>query len=224
MSVKPTVYIVDDDANVRRFLSGLISSIDLEVEAYGDGKEFLDAYRPRKHGCILLDIRMPGMGGLELQRELRERAIRLPVIFVSGHGDVEIAVCAMKAGAVDFIEKPFNNDHLLDRVQKAVAESLNAHRTQARQDEIERRIASLTPRENQVLDLVALGETNKSIAQQLSISQRTVEIHRAKVMEKMHAGSLAELVRMVAFLDFGRNSVPDDIAEPQPRTRRTASR
>lgn len=213
MSEKPTVFIVDDDAAVRRFLSTLISSIDLKVKTFEDAQAFLDGFEPCQKGCILLDIRMPGMSGLELQRELQDRAIRLPVIFITGHGDVQIAVYAMKAGAVDFIEKPFNNDQLLDRVQKAIAESLNADRTQMKRDEIEKQLASLTPRENQVLELVTLGETNKSIAQQLAISQRTVEIHRAKVMEKMRAGSLAELVRMVALLDFWKKTGRDTVAE-----------
>lgn len=209
MSEKPTVFIVDDDVAVRRFLRALISSVDLEVKTFRTAQAFLDAFEPTRRGCILLDIRMPGMSGLELQREVRERGIRLPVIFLTGHGDVQIAVHAMKAGAADFIEKPFNNDLLLDRVHKAVAESVNADQTRMRKDEVESRIASLTPREQQVLDLVALGNTNKAIAQQLTISQRTVEIHRAKVMEKMRAESLAELVHMVTLLDVWSKRNPN---------------
>jgi len=209
MTGKPTVFIVDDDAVLRRLLSTLISSIDLEVETFKDAREFLDAFEPRLPGCILLDIQMPGMSGFELQRELRERSIRLPVIFITGHGDVQVAVHAMKAGAVDFIEKPFKNDQLLECVQRAVAQSLNADEILMKKDEFEKRIASLTPREGQVLDLVTLGETNKSIAQQLAISQRTVEIHRARVMEKMRAGTLAELVRMVTLLEFCKKTGPD---------------
>jgi len=224
MSEKPTVFIVDDDAAVRRFLSTLISSIDLEVKTFKDARVFLDAFEPHRKGCILLEVQMPGMSGLELQRELRERAIRLPVIFITGHGDVQVAVHAMKAGAVDFIEKPFDNAHLLDRVQKAVAESLNADQTLALKGEIERRIASLTPRESQILDLVTLGETNKSIAQQLTISQRTVEIHRAKVMDKMRAKSLAELVRMVALLEFSKKTVSNAMIMPLTRSRLSGGR
>jgi len=208
MSDRPTVFIVDDDEAVLRLLHTLISSVDLEVETFRTAQAFLDAFKPTRRGCILLDIRMPGMSGLELQRELRERGIRLPVIFLSGHGDVQVAVHAMKAGAADFIEKPFNNDLLRDRVQKAVAESQYADQTRMRKDEVEMRIAMLTPREQQVLDLVALGNTNKTIARQLAISQRTVEIHRAKVMDKMRAESLAELVRMVALLDFWKKRPP----------------
>jgi two-component system, LuxR family, response regulator FixJ len=213
MSEKPTVFIVDDDAAVRRFLRSLVSSVDLEVETFRTAQAFLAAFEPNKRGCILLDIRMPGMSGLELQRELRERGIFLPVIFLTGHGDVQIAVHAMKAGAADFIEKPFKNNQLLDRIQKAVAESLNTDQTRMKRDEVERRIASLTPREQQVLELVTLGKTNKSIAKQLAISKRTVEIHRAKVMDKMSAGSLAELVHMVAFLDFWRKGNPNAAPE-----------
>ena len=224
MSEKPTVFIVDDDAAERRFLRILISSVDLEVETFRTAQAFLDAFEPTRRGCILLDIRMPGMSGLELQRQLRERGIRLPVIFLSGHGDVQIAVHAMKAGAADFIEKPFNNDLLLDRIHKAVAESLSADQTQMTKDEIEKRVASLTPREQQVLDLVALGNTNKTIAQQLAISQRTVEIHRAKVMEKMRAESLAELVRMVTLLDVWSKSNPNAGPERPAPSRPTGNR
>ena len=224
MSEKPTVFIVDDDAAERRFLRILISSVDLEVETFRTAQAFLDAFEPTRRGCILLDIRMPGMSGLELQREVRERGICLPVIFLTGHGDVQIAVHAMKAGAADFIEKPFNNDLLLDRIHKAVAESLSADQTQMTKDEIEKRVASLTPREQQVLDLVALGNTNKTIAQQLAISQRTVEIHRAKVMEKMRAESLAELVRMVTLLDVWSKSNPNAGSERPAPSRPTGNR
>jgi len=224
MSEKPTVFIIDDDAAVRKFLRALISSVDLDVETFENARAFLDAFEPRRQGCLLLDVRMPGISGIELQRKLRERGIRLPVIFITGHGDVQIAVHAMKAGAADFIEKPFNNDQLLERAQKAVAESVNADRTLMKKEEIEKRMAALTPRESQVLDLVALGVTNKSIARQLAISQRTVEIHRARVMEKMRAGSLAELVRMVAFLDFWRKAGPDARPERSAGRRPTGGR
>ena len=186
---------------VRRFLRGLIASIDLGVETYASAQAFLDAYEPGRPGCLLLDIRMPGMSGLELQRALAERAIALPVIILTGHGDVQIAVHAMKAGAVDFIEKPFNNELLLDRVQTAVAESVDARDARVERGVIESRRGALTPRERQVLDLVSAGETNKGVARQLGISEKTVEIHRARVMEKMHAKSLAYLVKMVASLD-----------------------
>ncbi|MFQ5617528.1 MAG: response regulator transcription factor [Rhodospirillales bacterium] len=203
MTPEPTVFVVDDDQAVRRFLCGLIASVDLRVEAYASAREFLDAYEPGRPGCLLLDIRMPGMSGLELQKELTERAIRLPVIILTGHGDVQVAVHAMKAGAVDFIEKPFNNELLLDRIQKAVAKSVDAGSSRVRRDQIMARVERLTPRERQVLDMVVAGETNKGVARRLDISERTVEIHRSNAMAKMQAKSLADLVKMVTILDLG---------------------
>lgn len=202
MNPEPTVFIIDDDEAVRRFLSGLIASVGLRVETYASAQEFLDADEPSQPGCLLLDIRMPGMSGLELQKELASRNIRIPIIILTGHGNVQVAVHAMKAGAVDFIEKPFNNELLLDRIQMAVAESVDADTTRVKQDEIAHRMELLTPREHQVLDIVAAGETNKAIARRLEISEKTVEIHRARVMEKMQAKSLANLVKMVAMLEL----------------------
>jgi FixJ family two-component response regulator len=173
----------------------------LKVETFATAREFLDAYEAGSPGCLLLDIRMPGMSGLELQAELRRRQLDLPVIVLTGHGDVKVAVHAMKAGAVDFIEKPFNNEFLLQAVQKAVADNLRSGSGRVRRQEIAQRLEALTARERQVLDIVVAGETNKGVARVLGISEKTVEIHRAKVMEKMHAKSLAELVRMAAVLD-----------------------
>jgi FixJ family two-component response regulator len=195
---EPVVFIVDDDAAVRRFLSGLIESVELRVKAYASAQEFLDSYEAGQPGCLVLDVRMPGMSGLELQRELADRAIDLPVIILTGHGNVQLAVHAMKAGAVDFVEKPFDNELLLDRIQKAVAESLRADSQRIKWGEIAERKRRLTPRERQVLDLVVAGETNKGVARHLDISERTVEIHRANAMRKMRAKSLADLVKMVA--------------------------
>ena len=203
MTRDPTVFVVDDDEAVRRFLGGLIASVGLRVETYASAREFLDAFEPGSPGCLLLDIRMPGMSGLELQKELAERAVGLPVIILTGHGDVQLAVHAMKAGAVDFIEKPFNNELLLDRIQKAVAEGVLADSARVKHDEVTGRMRLLTARESQVLDLVVAGETNKGVARRLDISEKTVEVHRAKVMEKMRAKSLAVLVKMVATLDAG---------------------
>jgi FixJ family two-component response regulator len=200
MTNEPTVFIVDDDDAVRRFLTGLIQSIDLKVEAYASAKDFLDAYQPGRPGCLLLDVRMPGMSGLELQRELSERSIELQVVILTGHGNVPVAVQAMKAGAVDFIEKPFNNELLLDRIQTAVAQSLRSDSEREKHGETLRRLGTLTPRERQVFDLVISGETNKSIAHRCTISEKTVEIHRANVMRKMRAKSLASLVHMAASL------------------------
>ena len=195
---EPVVFIVDDDDAVRRFLSGLIESVELSVEAYASARDFLAAYEPGRPGCLVLDVRMPGMSGLELQRELAERAIDLPVIVLTGHGNVQVAVHAMKAGAVDFVEKPFDNELLLDRIQKAVAESVRADGERVKRNEIANRMRLLSPRERQVMDLVVAGETNKGVARHLDISERTVEIHRANVMRKMRARSLADLVMMAA--------------------------
>ncbi|MBI2586683.1 MAG: response regulator transcription factor [Rhodospirillales bacterium] len=201
MTAEKTVYVVDDNAAVRRFLSGLIRSVGLRVETYATAQEFLDAYEAGSPGCLLLDIRMPGMSGLELQAELERREIDLPVIILTGHGDVKVAVHAMKAGAIDFIEKPFNNELLLHGLQKAIADSLRSGGARLRRQEILQRVETLTNRERQVLDIVAAGETNKGVARRLGISEKTVEIHRAKVMEKMQAKSLAELVKMAAVLE-----------------------
>ena len=202
MHPEPTVFIIDDDEAVRRFLSGLIASVGLHVETYASAQEFLDADEPSQPGCLLLDIRMPGMSGLELQKELASRNIRIPIIILTGHGNVQVAVHAMKAGAVDFIEKPFNNELLLDRIQMAVAESVDADTSRVKKDEIAHRMELLTPREHQVLEIVATGETNKAVARRLDISEKTVEIHRARVMEKMQAKSLADLVKMVTMLEL----------------------
>ncbi len=198
MNPEPTVFIIDDDEAVRRFLSGLIASVGLHVETYASAQEFLDADEPSQPGCLLLDIRMPGMSGLELQRELDRRAIDLPVIILTGHGNVQVAVNAMKAGAVDFIEKPFNNELLLDRVQRALSEGVKAREARLGQEAIKDRMVRLTPRERQVLDRVIAGDTNKGVARRLGISEKTVELHRSRVMEKMQAGSLASLVKMVS--------------------------
>jgi FixJ family two-component response regulator len=201
MTPEPTVYIVDDDDAVRGFLCQLVSSVDLKVKAFESAQAFLEGYGSDGPGCLVLDIRMPGMSGLELQQELNRRGIDLPIIVLTGHGNVQVAVHAMKGGAVDFIEKPFNNDLLLDRVQHAVAASLDGYQERARRDEITRRMDRLTPRERQILGLVVGGATNKSMADHLNISDKTVEIHRAKVMDKMEAGSLAELVRMFSLVE-----------------------
>ena len=203
MKPDPTVFVVDDDDAVRRFLSGLIASVELNVETYASAQEFLDAYERGRGGCLVLDIRMPGMSGLELQKELVTRDIRIPVVILTGHGDVQIAVQAMKAGAFDFIEKPFNNELLLDRIQKAVAQQIDVTTDRVKRDDIADRISLLTSRERQIMDMVANGEMNKMRAHRLGISEKTVEIHLHKVMEKMQAKSLADLVRMVVIMELG---------------------
>jgi len=197
MPAEPTVFVIDDDAAVRRFLSGLIRSIELPVKTFASARNFLDFLEPNMRGCIVLDIRMPGMGGLELQQELARRTVVLPVIFLTAHGDVQVAVRAMKAGAFDFIEKPFSNELLLNCIQKAMAEGLHAASTHDKRQEVARRKETLTPREHEVMQILLTGATNKGIARQLDISDKTVEIHRANVMHKMGVKSLAELVKLI---------------------------
>ncbi len=197
-SFEPTVFVVDDDQAVRRFLCGLITSVDIPVESYASAQDFLDSYESGRPGCLLLDIRMPGMSGLELQQELDRRAIDLPVIILTGHGNVQVAVNAMKAGAVDFVEKPFNNELLLDRIQRALSDSVKVREIRLEQEKIKARMARLTPREREVLERVIAGDTNTGVARRLGISDKTVELHRSRVMAKMKAGSLAALVKMVS--------------------------
>ena len=193
----PTVFIVDDDAGVRESLGFLMKSVGLNSAAFASAQEFLENYGLDKSGCLVLDIRMPGMSGLELQSKLKERQAILPIIFITGHGDVPMAVEAMQNGAVDFIQKPFRDQELLDRINEALEQdSKNRHGLLQKHD-IAARMETLTQREHEVMDLVAAGRANKVIAGDLGVSQRTVEIHRARVMEKMHARSLADLVRMV---------------------------
>ena len=195
--IRPTVFVVDDDAAVRDSLRMLLKSVGLPVEVFESGQEFLDAERDDRPGCLVLDIRMPGMCGLELQGKLYERHSILPIIFITGHGDVPMAVEAMQAGAVDFIQKPFRDQDLIDRINQALEKDSSNRAALGERNDIRRRLETLTPREREVLDLVVHGKANKVIAGDLKLSQRTVEIHRARVMEKMQASSLAHLVRMV---------------------------
>lgn len=196
MSGEQTVFVVDDDAAVRDSLSWLIKSVGLKVETFGSAQEFLAAVDKKKAGCVVLDVRMPGMSGLELQEKLAADKILLPVIIITGHGDVPMAVRAVKSGAFDFIEKPFNDQVLLDRIQQALKRDVETRKVEGHKSEVSTKLALLTPREREVLDLVVAGNPNKVIAAQLGISCRTVEIHRGRVMEKMEANSLSELVRL----------------------------
>jgi len=196
-STRPTIFVVDDDAAVRDALKLLLRSVGQAVETFASAQEFLDAYGEDRAGCLVLDIRMPGMSGLELQQKLNERHSILPIIFITGHGDVPMAVEAMQAGAVDFIQKPFRDQDLIDRINQALEKDSHNRAALGERNDIRRRLETLTPREREVLDLVVHGKANKVIAGDLKLSQRTVEIHRARVMEKMHASSLAHLVRMV---------------------------
>jgi two-component system response regulator FixJ len=196
-NARATIFIVDDDAAVRDALKLLLRSVGQAVETYASAQEFLDAYSEDRPGCLVLDIRMPGMSGLELQQKLNEKHSILPIIFITGHGDVPMAVEAMQAGAVDFIQKPFRDQDLIDRINQALDKDSNNRAALGERNDIRKRLETLTPREREVLDLVVHGKANKVIAGDLKLSQRTVEIHRARVMEKMQASSLAHLVRMV---------------------------
>ncbi len=195
-SNKGVVFIVDDDEAMRNSLRWLIESVGRTVETYESARAFLENHYPGRSGCLLLDVRMPGMSGLELQSQLESHDIRLPVIILTGHGDVGMAVKAMKAGALDFIEKPFDDELLLAAIEKALTEDAEKREERASRAEILARMSQLTKRESQVMEMVTNGKSNKEIAAELNVSAKTVEAHRAHVMEKMQAGSLAELVRM----------------------------
>ena len=200
------VHIVDDDEAICSSLRLLLKSRGIPAAAHGSAEEFLAKYDPEQPGCLVLDVRMPGMSGLELQDELNRRGAIIPVIFITGHGDVPMAVEAMQHGAVDFLQKPFSDKDLSDRVQRALSADLRNRAQLGEKDQIRARIAMLTPRERQVLALVTLGKANKAIAGDLGVSQRTVEIHRAHLMEKMGAASLAHLVRMTMIADIGKST------------------
>ncbi len=191
-----TVYVVDDDQAVRDSLGMLLNSMGIECRLFDSGQAFLDAFEDDWRGCIVLDIRMPGMSGLELHARLLARASKIPVIFVTGHGDIPMAVKALHDGAFDFIQKPYRDQKLLDRINQALAWDAQHYFQEEQKRDLEKRFAELTPREREVMDCVVRGLANKVIAMDLELSQRTVEIHRARVMEKMAARSLAELVKM----------------------------
>lgn len=193
---EPTVHVVDDEPAIRDSLAMLLRSVGLATRTFPSAGAFLEAFGPQTDGCLVADVRMPGMSGLELQEALAARGSTLPVIIITGHGDVAMAVRAMKAGAADFIEKPFNEQLLLDAVHRALASRRPSAAQGPGRAELEARVATLTPREREVMLLVAEGRANKVVATRLGLSTRTVEVHRAKVMEKMQARSLAELVRM----------------------------
>lgn len=192
----PTVFVVDDDEAMRSSLKWLIESTGLAVQTFGSADAFLTSYSPDWAGCLLLDVRMPGMSGLELQAYLAQANYHLPVIIITGHGDVGMAVKAMQAGALDFIEKPFYDEDLLRSIRRALDAESQARALRSQHAEVLARLEELTPREHEVMDLVTGGKSNKEIASTLGVSAKTVEAHRAKVMDKMQASSLAELVRM----------------------------
>ena len=194
---KPTVFIVDDEEAVRDSLQWLLESSGLSVALFDSAEAFLSSYQPDQPGCLVVDVRMPGMSGLELQERLVEQHYSIPVIFITGHGDVPMAVQAVKHGAVDFLEKPFNDKELLQIIQRCLEQDRQHRERKQLSDNTSNRLASLTPREREVMQLVVAGKLNKLIADQLNISIKTVEAHRAKVMEKAGVNSLAELVQLV---------------------------
>jgi FixJ family two-component response regulator len=195
MSSDAIVFVVDDDEAVRQSTAWLIESIGLKVITFTSADEFLENFN-QQQGCIVMDVRMPGMSGLEAQEEMKNRGMTLPLIFITGHGDVPMAVRALKRGAFDFIEKPFNDQLLLDSVQRGLKCNSEAMESFIRNESIDKRISALTPREKEVMMRVTEGKPNKVIAHELSVSIKTIEVHRARMMEKMEAGSVAELVKI----------------------------
>jgi FixJ family two-component response regulator len=200
-----TVFVVDDDTAVRQGLRFMLRAAGYSVEAFPSARSFLEDYDPRRGGCLLLDVQMPQMTGLELQQRINVRGWRIPVIFITGHGTVPLAISAMKAGAFDFIEKPLREDALLESIERALHWNDRAYEERLERATLQARVASLTPREREVFELVAMGEPNKVIARHLGISFRTVELHRAHIIEKLQARSLSDLIRMGIIM----NSTPN---------------
>lgn len=196
MIVEPTVYVIDDDQALREQLTFTIESVGLRVEAFASAEDFLASFDRKRPGCLVLDVRMPGMDGLELQDRLRAEESILPIILVTGHGDIPMTVRAMRAGAVDFLEKPFREQQLLECIRLAIERNRRSHCRQAERAAARNRVANLTDREREVMDLVVAGGQNKTIATELSLSHKTVECHRTKIMSKTQAKSVPDLIRL----------------------------
>jgi FixJ family two-component response regulator len=195
-AAKSVVFIIDDDPAIRESLLSLLRSVDQTSLAFGSTQEFLDSARPDAPGCLVLDIRLPGRSGLEFQRELALSGLHLPIIFITGHGDIPMSVSAMKAGAIEFLTKPFRNQDLLDAIRKGLDRDRARRRETAVVEKLQERFNALTPREREIMALVVTGRLNKQIAAELGLSEITVKVHRGQVMHKMQAKSLVDLVRM----------------------------
>jgi FixJ family two-component response regulator len=193
---EPVVYVVDDDAAARAAIQSLLNSVGLRAETFGSAQEFLANYSPDAPACLVLDVRLPGVSGLDFQRDLAARSATIPIIFITGHGDIPMSVEAMKAGAMEFLTKPFRGQVLLDAIHKAIERDRAARGEQSKTAELRQRLATLTPREREVMQFVISGLLNKQVAAELGASERTVKIHRGQVMRKMQADSLPDLVRM----------------------------
>ncbi len=204
----PIVHVVDDEAEVCSAVALLLRSVGLPSRTYPSAQAFLQGYSPGAPGCIVLDVRLPGMSGLELQERLQQAGITLPVIVMTGHGDIQMAVRAMRAGALDFIEKPFNDQTLLDRVHEGVARSTQLHDADGERAQVQSRYETLTEREREILGDAVDGRPNKRIADELGLSTRTVESHRAHIIEKMQAASLSHLVRMAVLVQPDAAALP----------------
>ena len=203
---KPIVFVVDDDLSVRRTTERLIRSIGLEVQTFTSAREFLKSSRPEGPACLVLDVRMPGLSGMDLQRELARSEIHIPIIFITAHGDIPMSVRAMKEGAVEFLTKPFRSRSLLDAVRAAIDRDRAASKERSEIEALRQRYEQLTPREREVLPLVAAGLLNKQVAGKLDTTERTIKFHRAHIMQKTHAESVADLVRMVEKLGIAQSA------------------
>ncbi|MBZ5612445.1 MAG: response regulator transcription factor [Acidobacteriia bacterium] len=201
----PMVFVVDDDFSVRRAVQRLVESVGLPVKLFESVQEFSLSKRPDAPSCLVLDIRLPGISGLDFQRELAEAGIHIPIIFLTGHADILMAVRAMKAGAVEFLTKPFRDQDLLDAIQNALEKDRARRKKEAEIEVLQKRLESLTPREREVLAMVVLGTLNKQIAARIGTTENTVKVQRSRVMKKMQARSLADLVRMVERIPSGKS-------------------
>jgi two-component system response regulator FixJ len=212
-----TVYVVDDDRSMRASLRRLLEEVSLRCEGFGTANEFLEAYDPTSPGCLVLDVRMPGMSGIDLHKRLVAEGVTIPVIIISGHGDVPMAADAMRRGAMDFMEKPVSPQLLLDRIQQALTRDAETRRARTERDAVAARVTLLTRREREVVDLAVTGMTNKQIAAQLGVSPQAVDAHRAKAMKKMQANNVTELVRLTIIAGIGCVGPTAALAEPASR-------